>query len=274
MTEPVKELRRFRRAPVIETVLSIQFNAIKNFSIPYFGLYWSRIRNSFPKVETKPPIAHIVENFERERLMPPAVVRAEISDEAFVRCWFLDKTNNSFIQLQHDRFLYNWQALGQSDIYPRFHTTRAQFHAEWIRFCDFLREEGLETPIVDQCEVTYVNHIEYGDGWDSFGELNKIISPWSGEHSGDFLRVPEKVGLNVRYLLPNNQGRLYVSLQPVLRNRDQKEVLQLSLTARGGPSSSATDDIFAWLDEGRKWVVQGFTDFVTRRMHEHWGREL
>ena len=38
-------------------------------------------------------------------------------------------------------------------------------------------------------------------------------------------------------------------------------------------SSSKTEDVFNWLDLGRKWIVQGFTDFTTDEMHREWGLE-
>lgn len=274
MSELVPEIRRFTKAPVIETVLSIQFKPITGFTAAHFGLYWNQIRQEFPKSEVKPAIMHIIEGFGPKDPMQSITKYAEWGMEQLTRCWFLEENRSSFVQLQHDRLLYNWQAVTPGDAYPRFHTVRAKFHDEWLRFSNFLQEEKLERPQVDQCEVTYINHIEYGDGWNSYGELNKVASPWSGENSGDFLPTPERVGLNVQYLLPENKGRLYISLQPVIRQRDNIEVLQLSVTARGAPGSSKIGDVFQWLDLGREWVVKGFTDFITPTMQKRWGREL
>ena len=179
---------------------------------------------------------------------------------------------NQLIQVQKDRFIYNWKKASDTEIYPRYEKIREKCLVEWNRFLDFLKHENLGRPDANQCEVTYVNHIDYEQGWKTFGELNRIISPWSGNYSGSFLPVPETVGLNVSYVLHNNQGRLYISMQPVIRARDAKEVLQLSLTARGAPHSSKTEDIFAWIDLGREWVVEGFTDFTTSTFHQRWER--
>jgi uncharacterized protein (TIGR04255 family) len=274
MSELVPEIRRFKKAPVIETVLSIQFKPVTGFTVAHFGLYWNQIRQEFPKTEIKAPVMHIKEGFGAGGPRQDKSQYTEWTTDQLIRCWFLEESRSSFVQLQHDRFLYNWQAIRPKDKYPRFPKVRAKFHDEWLRFSNFLQEEKLEHPQVDQCEVTYINHIEYGDGWNSYGELNKVIAPWSGKSSGEFLPTPEKVGLNVQYLLPENKGRLYISLQPVIRMRDDTEVLQLSVTARGAPVSSKIDDVFRWLDLGREWVVKGFTDFITPAMHKHWGREL
>ena len=274
MTDRVPVIQSFKQAPVIETVLSIQYAPLSAFSIGYFGIYWNLLRHEFPRIEVKPPIMHKVENFEPAVLKPSVTPFVEWPSEQHIRCWLLDERGTCFIQLQQDRFLYNWQKIASEDTYPRYERIRSKFLEEWQRFCSFLERERLGQPQVDQCEVTYVNHIEYGDGWSSFGQLNKVISLWSGQSSGQFLPEPEKLSINVQYLLPENKGRLYVSLQPVIRKRDGKEVLQLNLTARGAPASSRVEDVFSWLDLGREWVVQGFTDFTTAEIHTLWGREL
>ena len=273
MADTVPTIKSFKDAPVIETVLSIQFKPIPGFTIPHFGLYWKGIRDEFKDCEIKNPIVHMIEDFQRGPTQRSSVIDLELSPERAIRYWFMEPTRNTFIQVQQDRFIFNWQRIEKEDVYPRYKKTREKFLEEWKKFCAFLASENLPTPEVDQCEVTYVNHLEYTAGWDSYGELNKIVSYWSGKASGDFLPPPEKVNINIRYAIPNDQGRLYVSLQPVIRTRDAIEVLQLNLTARGAPVSSKTEDVFNWLDLGRKWIVQGFTDFTTDEMHREWGLE-
>jgi len=274
MNEPVPVVRSFKRAPVIETVLSIQFTPISGFSIRHFGLYWSQIRHEFPRTETKPPILHLTEDFGAGGLKQSSPPLFDWIPEQVIRCWFLNEKRTAFLQLQHDRLLFNWQKIDDKDEYPRYPKLRGKFLEEWLRFSSFIESERLGKLAVDQCEVTYVNHIPYGEGWSSYNELDKVIPLWSGRTSGDFLKAPEKVGINVQYVMPENKGRLYVSLQPVITTKDGKEVLQLNLTARGAPASSSTADVFQWLDFGREWVVKGFTDFITTEMHKLWGREL
>ena len=238
MTDRVPVIQSFRQAPVIETVLSIQYAPLSALSIGYFGIYWNLLRHEFPRIEVKPPIMHKVEDFGVRGPKSDRPTMVEWPSEQYIRCWLLDERGTSFIQLQQDRFLYNWQKIAPEDTYPRYERVRSKCLEEWQRFCSFLERESLGQPQVDQCEVTYVNHIEYEAGWSSYGQLDRVISLWSGQTSGQFLPDPEKLSINVQYLLPENKGRLYVSLQPVIRKRDSKEVLQLNLTARGAPASS------------------------------------
>jgi hypothetical protein len=77
---------------------------------------------------------------------------------------------------------------------------------------------------------------------------------------------------NSSYVMGDKQGRLYVGLQPALRNYDAKEVLQLTLTARGRPASSTLEDVLSWFNMGHEWIVRGFAHLTTPEMHALWER--
>jgi hypothetical protein len=123
---------------------------------------------------------------------------------------------------------------------------------------------------VVQGEVTYVNIIPQGRGWGTFEDLPQVIALWTGRRS--FLPPPESASLTARYVMPDNMGRLHVSLQPAIRSTDASEVLQLTLTARGQPQGPSPADILSWFDLGHEWVVRGFADITTDRMHSLWKR--
>lgn len=264
----------YQNPPIDETVLSIQFAPIPDFSVPHFGLYWKQIRREFGRYEVKPPIATATEQFDTTVRPSSKQFGIQLVEAPDVRCWFLDDSGTRLIQIQSDRLVHNWRRVTGSEVYPRYPAVRDTLRKEWERFCSFLQTEGFVAPDVNQCEVTYVNHIEYGTGWSGYSELSDVIAGWSGRGSGKFLPAAERATMKVHYLLPNKKGRLHISVDPVVRVRDGQEVLQLSLTARGAPESSQLESILGWLDLGREWVVKGFTDFTTQKMHKIWGRKL
>jgi uncharacterized protein (TIGR04255 family) len=147
------------------------------------------------------------------------------------------------------------------------------FSEEWTRFQDFLRENQIASPEVLQCEVTYVNHIEKGSGWSSLAELSEVVAIVAPNRTTGFLPPPEVFLLDTRYVIPEEVGRLRVLIQPAIRNTDRKEVLQLTLTARGAPQDSSMEAVLTWLDLGRKWVVNGFVDLTTDKMQQLWKRK-
>jgi hypothetical protein len=59
-------------------------------------------------------------------------------------------------------------------------------------------------------------------------------------------------------------------MQPAIRRKDAKEILRVSITARGRPVSSELHDIEDWFDLGHEWIVRGFADITTGEMHKHW----
>lgn len=263
----------FAQPPVDETALSIQFAPIPGFSVPHFGLYWARVRNEYPRFELQQPISNVTEQFGPDLPFGKqlGITFLELPE---IRCWFLDQSGSRLVQVQRDRLVHNWRKVTGTETYPRYPALRASLQIEWGRFCDFLKDEKLERPKINQCEVSYVNNIEYGKGWKDYGELDKVIAALATpKQKGRFLPDPERATMQVTYCLEENAGRLYVSFIPVIRGRDGKEVLQMTLTARGAPKSSSEDDVFGWLDLGRKWIVRGFADFTTVEMHSIWGKQ-
>lgn len=264
-------LPEYLNPPVDETALSIQFAPISGFDIRHFGLYWAEVQNDYPNFQIQHPLPSQIEQFDsnprRQQLAFQLVSEPEI------RSWYLDETGNRLFQIQRDRLVYNWRRVLGNESYPRYPSLRKSLASEWDRFCNFLKKYNLASPQANQCEVMYVNHIEYGEDWNGAGDLNKVIAPWAPPRAGTFLPLPERVNMEVHYRFPDNSGRLHVSLQPVIRSRDVKEVLQLNLVARGAPKSPSDEDIFSCLDNGREWVVKGFADFTSESMQQLWGRK-
>jgi uncharacterized protein (TIGR04255 family) len=260
----------FQQPPVDEVALSIQFPPIPGFNVQHYGLYFQRTRKEYPRFDVQPPITNLREQFGKGHI--GRQLGLTLVDAPEVRAWYLDESGSRLIQIQRDRFVHNWRKVTGNEAYPRYPSIRESLEKEWLRFCEFLRDERLERPKVNQCEVLYVNNIEYGKGWNGFGELEKVIATLSTpKPKNRFLPSPERVSMQVVYRLEEDAGRLYVQFNPVIRARDGTEVLQMSLTARGAPKSSSNEDVFAWLDLGRKWVVRGFADFTTPEMHRVWG---
>jgi uncharacterized protein (TIGR04255 family) len=264
------DLPNFKRPPVNETALSLQFTPIAGV-LPYLGLYWAQVRSIFERAQVFAPLPNITELLDVPLIRP--VMGLHLTSEPMMRYWLLKANDTELVQLQNDRFIYNWRQVTGKEKYPRYPAVRRSLEEEWRRFCDFLRQEKLSSPEVNQCEVTYVNHVEYGSGWKDYGDLHSVVSPWSGDYSNRFLPSPERVSMEAHYRLPSEQGRLHISVDPVVRVRDSKEVLQVVLTARGAPKTSSMEDILEWMDIGRRWVVRGFVDFTTRSMHKIWGLE-
>src|SRR5262249_39271969 len=128
----------------------------------------------------------------------------------------------------------------------------------------------------NQCEVTYVNHIEPSGVWERHGEVGKVFIMCSRLASASFLPEPEDVALRMRFIIQDQKGRpigrLHAVVQPAWKKSDNSPILGLHLTARGAPIGEGIEGAFAFFDIGRQWIVKGFADLTTAEMHKLWER--
>jgi uncharacterized protein (TIGR04255 family) len=270
MSSEHHSLPDFAKPPVVETVLDVGFVPLAGWGIPHFGLFWQSIRDEYPTFKDQPPVLLQRERFGTKLNQPlnQAIEILNIQPEA--RCWFEEKGGARLIQVQHDRFIHNWRKTEEQQEYPRYENViRPAFGKEWDRFCSFLDQQGIGSPEIQQCEVQYVNHIDF-EGWKSFTDLIDAFETWPGGHG--FLPIPEGTSFNTSYLIPDHAGRLRIVAQPAVRHLDGKTVIQLTLIARGQPKSSHRDAILEWFDLGRQWIVRGFAEFTSTKMHQIWQR--
>ena len=260
MTE---SLAKYKNSPVIETVLGVEFKPIIGWQIPHFGLYWNRIRHKYQNCSVQPPLPEQVERFSKE----PATITINLPAHNDVRCWFFDENQNWLLQVQNNRFISNWKR--KTPAYPAYEGFCDRFDDQWDRFRDFLSKEGLGTPEILQCEISYVNHIELER---DFEGLDQIFPVWRGFPEGNMLSKPEAIAFNTVYIIPENIGRLYIAMQPVVRHADLKTVIQLAVTAKVKVASKEGYDLKRALKIAHEHVVNGFTNFTSFKMHELWER--
>jgi uncharacterized protein (TIGR04255 family) len=261
----------FKSPPAVETLLGVYFRPLQHWKTQYFGRFWDQVRREYPEVQVHPPL--ISEQGLRVEVTPEEA-RIRVSGEIAVRWWYFHKSGKRLIQVQNDSFIQNWRKRGITDPYLHYDQLRPSFESLWGRFRAFLRSQSVQQPKIEVCEVTYVNHIDRGSGWDSLADLPNVVTCWSGETLGEFLPLPAQVSFNAIFPFNEKSGQLQVSMQPGIRESDKKETLQLTLTARCKPDSSETNELLRCLDLNRTWVVRGFADITTVTMHKIWGRKV
>lgn len=272
MAQGSAPLPEYATPPVSEVALSVAFAPLENWRAAHAGLFWGLIRSEYPLSEAQPPIPSQIERFGDDFFQTPTMT-VDFADLDTARFWFLSEEGTNLVQIQRDRFVVNWRKVTGDEIYPRYALAmRPRFIREWGRFENFIREQKIGTLTIQQCELTYVNDIPRGEGWETFPESLRLFSPWWGKVSEGFLGEPEMVSVTGSFLLPAGQGRLHFATQNLRRAKDQREVVQLRLTARGKPPADEISGILNWMDLGREWIVRGFTDLTSPEAHNIWGR--
>src|SRR5207249_11511395 len=127
------------------------------------------------------------------------------------RVWFISNGDNELIQLQLDRFYYNWRRRG--DEYPRYPSIIEKFERGKSDLEAFTSELALGTIKPLECELTYINHIPRGQGWENTDDLAKLFRDFTWQKKKhQFLPNPGTIAWQVRFELPEGKGWLNVKL--------------------------------------------------------------
>lgn len=260
----------YNKPPVVEVAMGVQFTPLKGFSVAHVGLYWKSVRSTFARCQEQPPIPHAVEDVTDLQLASPPTVRLSGKPD-MPRVWFLNDSGNQLVQVQRDRFVHNWRKASAEEDYPRYPSVKSNFEKYWTGFCEFLQSEDLPRPEVDQLELVYVNHIKQGEGWQSLADTQNLFTVFKWRTRSGFLPEPENARWSMKYLLPDELGRLHADAMPIRIQEDGSLVMSLSMTVRGKPAGDTTDaEISDWYDVARKWIVKGFADLADEETDALW----
>lgn len=271
------ELPKFGRPPVAEVALSVMIEPLGELKAAHVGLLWSEMRTRFPKSSDQPPLDSVEEQeTEQRRAFGPAIQFEPVATPRW-RTWFLNDDETELLQFQHDRIARNWRRLDTTGPYPRYDSIRTPFQDDLALVQRFLESNKIGELKPKQCEVTYVNHIPAGSGWQSHHEVGAVLRNWSHQ-GGSFLPEIEDAKLAWRYQIRHGKGfigRLHVSFQPAYRSSNGSEIplFVLTLTARGKPLGIGLEGALKFLDTGHEWIVRGFADLTTANMHQVWQRQ-
>ena len=126
-------LPKFDRPPVVETAIGVEFTQIEQWSVPYYGLFWSRIRQKYPIARSQwIPVTEF----------PPSPVVAPRQ----VRCQFFTQSETELVQLQYDRLFCNWVKSNDTDEYPHYDRLAPSFGRAWAELIALLRDEASRCP--------------------------------------------------------------------------------------------------------------------------------
>ena len=249
----------FEKPPVEEVVCGIQFKPLGRFTVSHFGQLWEKFKSKgYDTCQDTGPLLPTVERFDADSatgLHGPA--------DLLPRVWFLHRDGTGIVQVQRDRFLHNWKKAKPEDDYPRYKEVKRLFRERHASFVEFLAENQLGDIEPLQYEMTYVNHIVQGEGWNTIEDIGNIFPDFRwrlGEER--FLPVPPDRNLRLSFTLPDNVARLHVTLRNGLRRHDQKDILLFELTVRGMPADSTAEAMWSWFDLAREWIVRSFIDLT------------
>ena len=250
------DIVRFENPPVIEVVCGIGFEEIEGYSSPQMGLFWNDIREQFPISEVKAPLPSPTGGLKIDLNAPPQAPR-----------YFLRSNDRSeLVQLQENRFLYNWIKTEEKPLYPRYSFTISQFNTLWKQFKGFLTREGLKSPVIRELRLQYVNHMIQGEGWETLSQIQNVFPDYSfDERGGRYLTPPSTWAISSNHDLPFEGARIEISIKsgrfrPGIK--DEKELLAAELLVIGNVKEPESQEIQDWFDRAREAIDRTFVEIT------------
>lgn len=267
-----QNLPSYKNPPVVETVLSVQFEPVEGFTNAHLGLFWSQLKETYPKIEDAELISRQEEKFGDDVKLSSRLPRFQIRRaEAAARLRMVAADNHAMVQLQSDRLVYNWRKMNEGE-YPRWHNVQPRFKAALDELRTFLTYQSLGDVKPNQWEVTYVNQLLKGRDWHTPSDWPKLVPGLIGNTGLAKAVAAESLECKWKFLLPEDRGRLHVDLFNGYTESDpnSQEVLVLQLTARGGIDPTCDSGLLNGLEKGHAAIVRTFDDITGSEAHDIW----
>ena len=260
----------FARPPVEEVVLGVLFNPLDRLLAPHLGEIWQEFkRDGFVHILEQPPISHAVETF------PVSGQEAQLRIghvPPLSRIWFIHETGTEIIQVQRDRFTFNWRKTEPAQVYPGFTAICGKFEAFYRRFGKVIKnmQIGEVTPL--QYELTYIDQLRHGESWNTLDDIGKIYTLFiHSSQTQSFWSGMEAVNFQASFPVADLHGRLHVSMGNRIKIPEQTQTLQTDFTVRGFPEN-AEDTMITWFKSARGHIrakfVSMFSDDIQTRIWE------
>ena len=262
-------LPRFRKPPISEVVVGVQFQAPALTPV-HLGLYYQRVKARFPTAEVQPPLPLAFETFGSP-MVPFPYPGSVISP----RMWFRSADDSSLIQLQSGRLFFNWRGGLNQNAYPHFDVVQSEFLKAFEELEALATSEGLGEVTINQCELIYVNPLPVSVTGVPVTEPHRIFRVWSDDCGEEWQESPEDISFNIRYRFNSKDGNPFGRLTAALASvwtQDGSTAFQLEMTARGQPIGSGRAGMTAFHEHAHQAIVRCFTAITTPEMHQRWER--
>lgn len=259
----------FARPPLNEVVLGVQFSPPKGYQQVRAGEVWALFKSEYPLVQEHQALEPAFETFGLPHHAKVGGRLSFVTGATHDRYWFLRKSGDELIQFQQDRLLHNWRKVGdQTNEYPRFERMAQRFTDEARQLERYLASLSPQMLAINQCEVSYINHIEFGAGQVNLSDWFRGFS-LAGVEADDF-----NIGFREIIRGDNQQpvGRLTYEIATGIRP-DGKRIIVLNLTARGAPTAADIDSAMRFIAKGRELIVCRFAEITTEGAHKAWERQ-
>ena len=261
----------FARPPVDEVVLSVLFQSLDKLLAPHLGAIWREFeKDGFTHIMEHPPVMPTVETFP----IPGRGSQFHINVPDIPRIWFIHEDDSQILQVQRDRFTFNWRKTKPDQEYPGFSVICDKFEDFYNRFCQIMKGMEIGEVIPLQYELTYIDQLRQGDGWNTLDELGKIYNMFIDfQESDSFWSNAESLSLRTSFTLADLHGRMHLTIRNRVKIPEEIQTLQTDFTVRGFPENVDCSTI-TWFKLAREEIRKKFTSLFTETIQiQVWERK-
>jgi uncharacterized protein (TIGR04255 family) len=240
--------QKYKKPPVDEVVCSVQFAPLDAWKIAHIGSFWELVRGEFPKPEHAPPLDVIgTDNNDSVTGLP------------LPRVWLVSEDDTQLIQLQRNRFIYNWRKRPSGGAYIGYESVQDVFIRNLVRFRDFFRERRIGDIVPRQLELAYIDVVPQGEGWEEHKDIGRILPILDGLKGSSFGLQVATLDFNKIYSAPVVGGSLHLRLSQGTRIADSKPVFRIEFRAFGvDEGGTSIDAVPAWFDRAHDQITSMF----------------
>lgn len=181
-------------------------------------------------------------------------------------------TSIPWAEVEPTRFARAWPRLPHQG-FPSYEESWPQFASEFERFQRALVADSEAEPVVDECELSYLNAVTPEDEWSGRSMLERLVVEWLTHNAYDgLLPPPEQVVTDTRFRIRDRSGRsgghLSVAVHS-LPGEGPTPMTAVTLSARGHVRGEGLDGAQAFFDTAFDWIVRGFASLASPFDHKH-----
>ena len=257
----------YSNAPVVETVIGVQFAPLAAFRSQHYGILWqNHLKNlGWIPVADEALLPVYEEQFGEVKLKQSR--NDTVLGISKIRMKLKSEDTARTVQIQPDKLYYSWErTAGDSQDYQ---IARLEFDRLFAEFQSFAEDNLSGAAQPNLWEIRYINQVPPGELWSRPSDWHRVLPKLFPKMlpSVDGIEFATYDGTWYFEIEPK-RGRIQVRVAKMIVNQTPEPSLLIMLTARG-----QTDESCDWksgLDLGHESCIKLFDEMTSQEARVAW----
>lgn len=259
---PEKKLPKFKTPPVTEVLCCVYFQDLTELHAPHLGDLWRALGDDYVRIQTVAPLPPI--NFSLaslSSLLTQGIEGIQSDQFQLPRTWFINSDDTSLIQVQRDRFVFNWKQNHNQNPYPSYDVVIAAFRKILGIFMKFVDTAKIGKLTLNGIELAYVNHFLFERELTNLSSIESVLPFFSWHaNSNPAFKTISAINWHTQFEMPDGDGHLHFTVQTTQRRRDGQALVRADFVTRKLAPEIPFNSIWNWFDKGHECIVTSFAD--------------